>query len=175
MGFKGWALFMDSDMLFLSDIGRLFALCDDKYAVMCVKHNHNPVPGKKMDDREQLRYHRKNWSSFVLWNCGHPDNKRLTEEVVNCMKGSELHAFTWLADEMIGQLPYSYNYITGVSPKLPPERGHRPDVIHFTEGGPWFDQCKDVPYAQLWVDEYEDFQTNGYISHVPAAAYEVTK
>lgn len=165
---------MDSDMIFLTDISKLFSLCDDRFAVMCVKHTHIPPHNsQKMDGREQLRYHRKNWSSFVLWNCGHEANKEMNEERVNFMKGTQLHSFSWLSDDLIGALPYSYNYITGVSPKLPPERGHRPDVIHYTEGGPWFDECKKVPYAQMWIDEYEDWQSHGlHVSDIPSIAFE---
>lgn len=172
MGYKGWALFMDSDMIFLSDVSKLFELCDDKYAVMCVKHTHVPDKNVKMDGREQLRYHRKNWSSFVLWNCGHEANRSLTKEAVGFMKGADLHAFSWLKDNQIGALPVSYNYIMGVSPKLPPERGARPDVIHFTDGGPWFEECKEVPYSQMWVDEYENWQAHGkHISEVPSVRF----
>lgn len=153
MQYKGWALFLDGDMVCLSDIAKLFALADDKYAVMCVKHNHTPLNGsEKMDGREQLRYFRKNWSSFVLWNCGHPANAYLTSDRVNCMTGSDLHSFTWLKEKEIGALPFSYNYIVGVSPNCTD-----PDVIHYTDGGPWFDKCRDVPLAQLWLDEKEDW------------------
>lgn len=175
MEYKGWALFMDSDMIFLSDIKKLFDLCDDKYAVMCVKHNHRPTSIMKMDKQPQTRYERKNWSSFVLWNCSHPANDWLTIDRVNQMKGSELHQFSWLGNDLIGELPISYNYIHGVSPKLPIGLGGRPDVLHFTEGGPWFEECKTVKYANLWLEEYEDFQrtrTDVYASHVPTIAYD---
>lgn len=176
MDYKGWALFMDSDMIFLTDIAKLLPYLDDSKAVMVVKHTQPCERGAmKMDGREQLGYHRKNWSSFVLWNCGHPMNRQLTPERVNFMKGGDLHAFTWLPDNLIGELPFTYNYIAGVSPKLPPESGYRPDVIHFTEGGPWFENCREVPYAQMWVDEYEHWQANGgeyTISEVPSAMYE---
>lgn len=170
MQFNGWALFADCDMLCMSDISKIFELRDDKYAVMCVKHTHMPTEGTlKMDGREQLRYHRKNWSSFVLWNCGHPANRKLTKEVVNFMAGRELHAFSWLNDSQIGELPPTYNYIPGVSKK----QSGMPDVIHFTEGGPWFAECQDVPYAGSWIQEYEDFQRNGsYVSEIPSTAYE---
>lgn len=170
MNFKGWALFMDSDMVFMSDIAKLLVLADEKYAVMCVKHNHiPPANSMKMDGREQLRYHRKNWSSFVLWNCSHPANKVVTKEYVGFAKGTDLHSFSWLADDLIGDLPKTYNFISGVSPKLV----GMPDVIHYTEGGPWFDECKEVPYAGTWIEEYEDLQANGkLITDIPSVAYE---
>lgn len=162
MQYKGWALFMDSDMIFMSDIVKLFALRNDKYAVMCVKHLHQPMENAaKMDGRVQLRYHRKNWSSFVLWNCAHEANRCMTASKINFMSGSELHAFEWLQDSLIGDLPFSYNYISGVSPRNTIGHGKRPDVVHYTAGGPWFDECKDVAYAPHWIDEYENWQSSG--------------
>lgn len=175
MKYQGWALFMDSDMIFLSDIKKLFALADPKYAVMVYKHQHR-VEGEKMkmDGRKQSGYHRKNWSSFILFNCSHPSNRALTSERVNTMPGSELHAFSWLKDHEIGDLPNGYNFIPGVSPLLPVERGNRPDVLHFTEGGPWFEECQDVPYGKFWLDEYESYQREGAgsICGVPTTKYD---
>lgn len=175
MNYKGWALFMDSDMIFLSDVQKLFDLVNDKYAVMCVKHNQQVKPGsKKMDGREQLPYPKKNWSSFFLIKCDHPSNKKLTPEFVNMKTGGELHSFSWLKDHEIGELPYTYNFIPGVSPKMPGNSGGMPSVIHYTEGGPWFPECPEVPYAGMWTEEYEDFQKNGYggYSDVPTTAYD---
>lgn len=176
-GFKGWALFMDADMIFLSDIKQLFALCDDRYAAMCVKHNHHPVQNAvKMDGRLQQTYYRKNWSSFVLWNCAHPANQSLTKERVNYMKGSDLHGFSWLNDSDIGSISYRYNYISGISPKM--NEGEKPSVIHFTEGGPWFKENKEVPYADLWVKEYQEWQReagNENISPIPSIHYDIAE
>lgn len=174
MRYQGWAIFMDSDMVFMSDIKKLFDLLDPAKAVMVVKHNHNPDPNLfKMDGREQARYRRKNWSSFIAFNCSHEANRFLTKQQVNFMSGSDLHQFSWLPDSLIGDLPYTYNYISGVSPKLPLERFGMPDVIHYTEGGPWFEECQDVPYADTWQAEYEDFQkANEGISHVPSIAFD---
>ena len=42
MNYNGWALFCDSDILFVEDLDNLFALADDKYAVMCVQHDYTP-------------------------------------------------------------------------------------------------------------------------------------
>lgn len=182
MGYKGWALFMDADMISLSNIKRLFALCDDKYAVMCVKHIYPPkIDAIKMDNRAQRLYARKNWSSFVLWNCGHPSNRDLTVEKVNYMTGADLHGFSWLKDSEIGTLPFSYNFIPGISPKLPPgcnvgkSNIPQPDVIHFSDGGPWFESCRDVPYAEFWTQDFESWQRDGdgnKYNEIPTTRYE---
>ena len=160
-------------MIFTSNIAKLFELRDNKYAVMCVKHQHKPDPNiMKMDGRVQTAYFRKNWSSFVLWNCGHPANAVMTPEKVNFMTGRDMHGFTWLKDEQIGALPMTYNYISGVSPRI---AAGGPDVIHFTEGGPWFDNCKDVQFADRWMEIYEDWQREGAgncVSDVPTGKYE---
>ncbi len=156
MNYNGWALFQDSDMMWLSDIKNLFAMADDRYAVMCVKHNHAvPQEYLKMDSRLQTKYFRKNWSSFVLWNCSHRKNKFLTTERVNTMKGSDMHAFSWLSDDEIGGLPFTYNFIPGIS-NIPTIDGKKdnPECVHYTDGGPWFDNYKDVPYAKEWMREY---------------------
>lgn len=178
MKHRGWALFMDADMIALCDITKLFALCDDKYAAMCVKHVYPPrKDAQKMDGRAQRFYHRKNWSSFTLWNCGHAANLDITPEKVNFLPGRDLHAFAWLEDPLIGALPFTYNYISGISPKISDreQMGHMPSVIHYSDGGPWFDECQNVPYADAWIAEYEDWQRNGggnKYSAVPTTRYE---
>jgi lipopolysaccharide biosynthesis glycosyltransferase len=168
--YKGWALFMDCDMIFTDDIKKLFDLADDKYAVMVVKHKHEPKESIKMDDRLQTRYRRKNWSSFILWNCNHPANKALTPEVVNKADGTWLHQFSWLEDNQIGTLPFEYNWIENVSPVV-----NKPHVIHYTLGGPWFqnEKCQNVKYAQEWVQEYERWQREGdhEVTDVPSTKW----
>jgi lipopolysaccharide biosynthesis glycosyltransferase len=172
--FKGWALFMDCDMIFTTNPKSLFDLCDDKYACMVVKHRQNPVEEVKMDDQPQSKYFRKNWSSFVLWNCAHPANRYLTVENVNKLSGADLHAFSWLGDGDIGRLPSTYNWIEGLSPNVSAYQGNRPDVIHYTLGGPWFPDYQDVAYADLWTEEYEYWQRtcDNEFTNVPSTKYE---
>ena len=101
MNFEGWAVFMDCDMVLTTDIAELFAQADDKYAVMCVQHDYTPKEGTKMDGQKQTVYPRKNWSSVMMINCGHPSNAKLTQDFVNDpeINGAYLHRFTWLKDE----------------------------------------------------------------------------
>ena len=103
----------------------------------------------KMDGQVQTQYPRKNWSSMVLWNCGHPSNQQVTPEMVNTKKSRTMHRFAWLKDEEIGSVSHEWNWLEGSYKE--PQDG-KPKAIHFTEGGPWFANCQDVDYADLWIE-----------------------
>lgn len=152
---EGWALFADCDVLCLADIAELFALADPHYAVQVVKHEYVPVAGKKMDGQTQTAYPRKNWSSVVLWNCAHHSHARLTHNNLNHWPGRDLHAFKWLDDGEIGELPQEWNWLVGVtqeeigmSDMLPYAK-----LLHFTLGGPWFPEWAGGPCDELWIQE----------------------
>jgi lipopolysaccharide biosynthesis glycosyltransferase len=142
---RGWALFMDCDVLLRTNLYELKALLDDAKAVMCVKHDHRPSFNVKMDGQEQTSYPRKNWSSVMAFNVDHPANDALTADLVNTLPGRDLHRFCWLADDEIGALPPEWNHLVGHS-----DDGRDPKIVHFTDGGPWFDAFRNVPYADEW-------------------------
>lgn len=142
----GWALFMDCDMVCLDDIAKLFEHADNKYAIMVVKHKHEPT--EKYHDAGQLQtlYARKNWSSVMLWNLDHPGHKNLTVEKLNTWPGRDLHAFKWLKDEEIGELSQEWNYLVEVNE---PEDLRKQKMLHYTNGQPgWKDwMSKDTDYV----------------------------
>ena len=152
-GFQGWALFMDCDMILTTDIKELFDQADDQYAVMCVQHDYTVKEGTKMDGQKQTVYPRKNWSSVVLFNCGHPSNANLTQDFVNEpeLNGAYFHRFSWLKDEEIGKLDHTWNYLVGVYDDI-----ETPKLIHYTEGGPWFENYRNCEFHQLWKNELFD-------------------
>lgn len=145
-----WALFMDCDVLVRRNLEELRELLDDEKAVMCVKHNHVPTNDVKMDGQEQTRYARKNWSSVMAFNVDHPSNKCLDVEMVNTLPGRDLHRFCWLDDGEIGELPPEWNYLVGHT-----EGVTNPKIVHFTDGGPWFEAFRNVEYAEEWTREIE--------------------
>ena len=145
--YEGWALFVDCDFLFLADVAELLPLLDERKAVMVCKQVHAPAESTKMDGQTQSRYRRKNWSSFMLVNCGHAGMKRLTVAAVNEQPGSWLHGFEWLREEEIGDLPHQWNWIAGTTEG-------KPRAIHYTSGGPWFAGHASVAFAGEWRDEY---------------------
>jgi len=150
--FNGWALFMDCDMILRTDIKELFDQADDQYAVMCVKHDYNPKSTTKMDRQQQTIYPRKNWSSVMLFNCGHKSNQKLTQDLVNDpeINGAYLHRFSWLKDKEIGSLKPEWNWLVGHYNE--PQDG-KPKLIHYTEGGPWFENYRECEYHEDWKTE----------------------
>lgn len=145
MNYQGWALFTDGDVLFRADVRQLSALADDRYAVQVVQHPPLLEYGMKKDGQPQWAYPRKNWSSVILWNCGHPANQALTRDVLNSWPGRDLHAFTWLKDEEIGALPAAWNHLVNVSPP-----DDNPALVHFTLGTPDLPGHDADPFAEEW-------------------------
>jgi hypothetical protein len=149
-GFSGPALYCDSDFLWLDDIADLAASFDTSKAVQCVEHNYRPVETQKMDGKVQAVYPRKNWSSLMLFNCDHSSVRALTPQVVNGESAAFLHRMQWVADRDIGQLDPEWNWLEGWDQIAP---GCFPKAIHFTRGGPWFQDWKSVAFADLWLSE----------------------
>lgn len=146
-GGEGLAVYCDSDFLWRADIAQMIAAIDRTKAVSCVQHDYQPVETEKMEGRPQSAYPRKNWSSLLVFNCAHPSVRALTPEIVNSETGAYLHRLQWVANQDIGAIDETWNWLEGWS-KTPPDGP--PNVIHFTGGGPWLASYKDVQYADLW-------------------------
>jgi hypothetical protein len=142
--YRGWGLFMDCDMIMMRDIAELWALRDERFSVMCVKHDYTPKEDVKFLGQVQTKYEKKNWSSVMLFN-----NERcraLSKDYVNTATGLQLHQFKWLgSDEEIGSIPPAWNHLVGVYDYDP-----KAALVHFTEGGPYFNDYADVDYAEEW-------------------------
>ena len=147
---SGWVMFCDCDFLFTTDIRQVLDGLDPSKAVYCVQHDYTPVHQVKMDGKRQVAYPRKNWSSFMIFNCDHPDVKALTPAVVNSAPPAFLHRFEWVTDQNdIGALDRDWNFLEGEYPRP----AHIPQVIHYTNGGPWFDEWQNCDFAELWNAE----------------------
>jgi lipopolysaccharide biosynthesis glycosyltransferase len=154
MEYKGWAIFMDGDMLVRDDIEKLWALRDDSKAVMVVKHDYQTKLTEKYLGSKNENYPRKNWSSVILWNCSHEANKAVTPEFVQSATGAQVHRFSWLTDDLIGELPIEWNW-------LPDEFGANPNakLLHYTLGTPSFHDFATTPMGDEWHREriYTDY------------------
>jgi hypothetical protein len=153
-GNKGWALFLDCDMLCRGDVFELLHHAesftgDQVPYVWCVKHDYMPSRNIKMDGQIQSVYPRKNWSSLMLFQsyaC-----RMLTPDFVNTAIPGALHQFGWLRDRKIGSLPAEWNMLVGE----PNQTSEDPKMIHYTQGGPWFRDYQHCDYAQEWFDELD--------------------
>ena len=112
-----------------------------------MKHEHVPKEEVKFLGAVQTKYQKKNWSSVMLMNCARCT--ALTPDYVNKASGLELHQFKWLeGDHLIGELPHRWNHLVGYDA---PDPGAA--LVHFTIGGPYFDEYRDCEYSGEWFTE----------------------
>lgn len=120
-GYRGWALFLDADMLVKGDVNELFQMADDRYDVMVVKNV------KKFE-----------WASVMLFN--NAKCKMLTPEFIET--APKLHDCSW--SESIGELPAEWNHLVGY------DEPKEAKLIHYTQGVPAFPQTDNTEYAEEW-------------------------
>lgn len=148
MGWGGRALFLDGDMTCLGDIGELWDLFDPKYAVQVVKHDYHTKFPTKYWGQVNDDYPRKNWSSVMLWNCGHMAHFRARDSLTS-EEGSYLHRFQWLKDEEIGELPKAWNWLAKEYPYNPDAK-----LVHHTIGLPIDPAGEGDPWAEKWNEAF---------------------
>jgi hypothetical protein len=144
MGFKGQALFIDGDMVVRGDILDIFE-DDYQHAVSVVKHDYKTKYPVKYLGNKNEDYPRKNWSSVMLFNCSNPFNKVLTPDFIRSKSGAYLHRFSWLPDDLIGELGSTWNRLV-----LEQEVQDEDVLLHYTIGTPCFDEYKDCTDSIYW-------------------------
>jgi hypothetical protein len=145
-GYSGWAIFMDgADQLLRADLAELWRQCDGKEAVKVVKHTYRTQHPKKYLgttlEADNADYERKNWSSVILWNCGHWAHFRNRDKLLGG-DGRYLHRFSWLLDEEIGEIPATWNHIPGEMEPNPKAK-----LVHFSLGVPIFNHYRHVEHS----------------------------
>lgn len=147
--FSGYAIFADGDMICRADIAELWGLRDPYKAVQVVKHDYRTKHPVKYLGARNEDYERKNWSSLILWNCAHFQNRQLSPETVAAMTNQALHRFQWLPDDRIGELPKEWNWLVS-------EYSENPDakLLHYTIGTPCFPDYSRCPQARDWHDAH---------------------
>lgn len=155
--FNDIAIFCDCDFLWLTDINKLLEELNyntknfNEKAVYVVKHDYTPQNVVKMDGIVQTAYPRKNWSSLIVWNCNHPKHRALDTECINNATGAYLHRFQWLEDADIGEISIEWNWLVDVYKVNNYTKELK--ALHYTEGGPWFENYKNCSFSDLWNAE----------------------
>jgi len=122
--YKGWALFLDIDMILNHNISDLFSQVDDRYTVMVVKNEK-----------------RFEWASVMLMNCD--KCTILTPDYVET--ADDLHRISWCKEEEIGALPSEWNHLVGYDKPRSDAK-----LIHYTQGVPAFPETRTCEHADMW-------------------------
>lgn len=154
MKFDGWAIYMDCDMLIQNDISDLWQQRENKYTLMCVKHDYKPLEKTKFLGEKQTIYPKKNWSSLMLLNCS--KCTKLTPNYINQSSGLTLHRFLWIEEEdNIGEIDISWNFLVDYNNY---SKVRKINNFHWTEGGPWVEnkKIKNTKYDEYWFKAKQD-------------------
>lgn len=122
--FTGHALFLDIDMMVRSDIGQIWNMRNDKYAIHVSKN--------------VMKFER---ASLMLFNCAKCDH--LTPQFVEM--ANNLHSIGFVPDGQVGDLPPEWNHLVGYD-----EPRDDAKLVHFTQGVPIFPETKDSEYGPEW-------------------------
>lgn len=128
--FEGWALFMEPDMLVRADLNEVFDAADPRYAIM---HPRSSEPAE--------------WTSLMLFNCGHEALRSLTPEFVgdaDALKSTEL--LFWLDSSVLGELPPEWNHT--VAYDVPNARAR---IAHFPLGVPEHVETQGCEFSDEWT------------------------
>ena len=148
--YSGHAIFMDCDMLSRADISLLWRQRTTKYAVQCVQHDYTPNSTVKFMNQPQTVYPKKNWSSMMIFN--NAKCTALTPDYITSASGLELHQFKWLeSEDLIDKVDEEWNWLVGEYEYSPHAK-----LVHYTEGGPYFENYKKCDYANEWFETFEE-------------------
>tara|TARA_Y100001937_G_scaffold127258_1_gene198963 strand:- start:1322 stop:1972 length:651 start_codon:yes stop_codon:yes gene_type:complete len=147
MHYRGIAIFCDNDFVWKCDPMEIVEYMRPDDAIAVVQHKDYDIKETKMDGVKNKQYPRKNWSSLIVFNCA--KLKHMTKEYLDNATASHLHELKWVDDIQIGNIPDNYNVLVGT---------HDPKgakALHYTNGGPWFDEYKNAELSEEWWKIYE--------------------
>ena len=103
-------MFVDDDFLWLGDIADLLDYCDDKYALICVKHDYKPSVTTSWPASRHLPPQELEQQTAV--ELLPPANQNVSLSMINKEGGAFLHGFSWIEDDsLIGEVPYHWNFL----------------------------------------------------------------
>tara|TARA_R100001163_G_C5055478_1_gene191946 strand:- start:942 stop:1595 length:654 start_codon:yes stop_codon:yes gene_type:complete len=146
--YKGIAMFCDNDFLWKGDPRLIRRYVNLNQPMAVVKHEDYAVENNKMNGVQNKSYPKKNWSSLMLFRCDHFKNK-LTKEYLDNATPAQLHEFHFINEDNIGSIPKDFNCLVG----------HydcdNAKALHYTNGGPWFEEYALGDLAEEWWKVYE--------------------
>ena len=136
--YQGWAIFLDSDEQVIADIGELWALRDDKYSMMTVKHGVHKVNGRE-DSFEWEN------AAVMLMNCAKLTT--LTPSYVQTTS-DPLHRICFVSPDQHGELPADWNFLVGYEQPRPGMK-----LLHYTQGVPVWPETQGDEWTQTYAQD----------------------
>ena len=144
--YQGIAMFCDNYFLWKCDPRKLRKYINKK-PLAVVKHEDYDVIEDKMDGVKNKAYPKKNWSSLMIFRCNQFKNK-LNKEYLDNATPAQLHEFHFINENNISSIPKEYNCLVGHYDC------ENAKALHYTNGGPWFDEYKYSEHANEWWKVY---------------------
>lgn len=158
-GYRGWAIFMDCDVLCLGDVADFGGYANMAHQqgtqVRLVKHQYTPKESNKFLGAVQTQYRMKNWSSVMLFN--NEMCQKLTLDYCNEANGLDLHQFKWADENRVRELPRQWNYLVGEDGQC---EADKVKLAHFTKGTPCFAGYENQQFADQWREELRDLNSH---------------
>jgi hypothetical protein len=138
---------MDCDMLVLEDIAALWRLRDERYAVQVVKHHHVPKEEKSSSANRKRstrkRTGRASCDELRALPRAHPRVRQHRERA----SAAPFQVARKRRAHRRDSLP------AGTTSWATTLRRRDAALVHFTIGGPYFDEYRDCEYATEWFAE----------------------
>jgi hypothetical protein len=152
MGYRGWGVWAECDMLCLADIEELMALADSRCGAMVVQHSYRTKHKTKFLGQSNPDYERKNWTSLMLINAAHASWQRIPwgyrkdgAQVPYSLE--DLHRLKFM-DDRVGALPKEWNHLVSEYKPNPKAK-----IVHYTIGLPIWPEYENCEYAPEWRKE----------------------
>lgn len=166
MGYRGWAIWAECDMLCRADIAELLDYAVPSFDVLVVKHDYRTRHPVKFLGQPNPDYACKNWSSLMLVNCANAAWQRLEHgtgypgQVALPWTLPQMHRFEFVEPGRVGELPPDWNHLVGEYAPNPEAK-----IAHFTVGLPIWPEYRHCEFAGEWFRAREAMLA--YQGHMP--------
>lgn len=123
--YEGHAIFMDADMVCLTDINELIEIA---------KQSEDSVHVVKNDMKFE-------WPSLMVFN-----NEKCKKLTLDLIENDNPFKFEWA--DGVGELPTEYNHLVGYDAPNPDAK-----IVHYTQGIPCWPEVEDCEHADAWNEE----------------------
>ena len=127
--YQGYAIFCDEDQVVVDDISNLLGIAKAQKVAVSV-------------NQDQPRFE---WPSVMVFDC--TKCHELTPEYIEG-KSNNLYNMAWA--DGVGSFPPEWNHAVGIAATRQDAK-----LYHFTQGIPYWPECRGLPEDKFWWQEYE--------------------